>query len=225
MNLPSAEDYIDIHTHDARPVSGVFSVGVLMAHEGKEPEDITSLAYTYGIHPWFLNESNHDILISSVKKLTVNPLIIAVGEAGFDRIKGPTMELQRKTFEEQVLISEEYRKPFVVHCVRAWDELLASHKKMKPQMSWLIHGFRGKRELALQLIEKGMYLSFWFEFILKPESSQLVKTLPADRIFLETDGSGVDLKDIYKKVSSDMGLTVEKLKSQMVINFMKFFKR
>jgi TatD DNase family protein len=225
MALPAAEDYIDIHTHGACQVAGIFSVEVLMAHEGKEPEDLPGLAYTYGIHPWYLDESGHDTLISSVKKITANPLVIAVGEAGFDKIKGPSMELQRKTFEEQVLIAEEYKKPVVVHCVRAWDELLAVNKKMRPRMPWLVHGFRGKRDLAFQLIEKGMYLSFWFDFILKPESSQLVRSLPADRIFLETDGSGVDIKDIYNKVSSDLGLTVNKLKSQILLNFIEFLKK
>lgn len=225
MNLPAADDYIDIHTHGASPVTGVFSVEVLMAHEGNVPRDIPGLAYTCGIHPWHLNESGHDVQISSVNKLTANPLVIAVGETGFDRIKGPSMELQRKTFEEQVIISEEYRKPVVVHCVRAWDELLAANKKMRPRMPWLVHGFRGKRDLALQLIEKGMYLSFWFDFILRPESSLLVTGLPAGRIFLETDGSGVDIRDIYIKVSSDLGFSVEKLKSQIFLNFMEFFKK
>ncbi len=225
MALPAAEDYIDIHTHDSRPVKGIFCVEVLMAHEGKEPEDHPGLAYTSGIHPWYLAESNHESQIAAVNKLTANSLVIAVGEAGFDKIKGPSMELQRNAFEEQVIIAEERKKPVVVHCVRAWDELLAMHKKMRPQMPWMVHGFRGKRDLALQLIEKGMYLSFWFDFIFKPESSQLVKSLPADRYFLETDGADVEIRDIYNKVSLDLGITVETLRSQIHSNYRKFFSK
>ena len=225
MNLPSADDFIDIHNHGAKSIKGVFSVEVLMAHEEREPENLPGITYTYGIHPWYLNENNHNHLISKVIKTAGNELVAGIGEAGFDRIKGPSTELQRKTFEEQVYIAEELKKPLVIHCVRAWDELLLEHKKLKPKMPWLVHGFRGKPDLALQLIAKGMYLSFWFDFILRPESTVLIKSLPADKIFLETDGSGVDIRYIYNKVSKDLGITVNDLKSIIISSFYKFFNK
>ena len=57
----------------------------------------------------------------------------------------------------------------IIHCVRAWDEVLAVHKKLRPKMKWMIHGFRGQARLANQLLSKGMYLSFWFDFVIRPE--------------------------------------------------------
>ncbi len=224
MNLPGTGDYIDIHTHGAKPVPGLFSVEVLMAHEERIPEKTMGLAFTYGIHPWYLDESNHNRLLTSLIKTVTNPLIIAVGEAGFDKIKGPSMDLQRKTFEEQVIIAEELKKPVVIHCVRAWDELLRAHKKLNPKLPWLVHGFKGNKDLAMQLISKGMYISFWFEFILKPESSELVKSLPQERMFLETDGADIDIRDIYNKVSGDLGMKGDKLKKLIFSNFIDFFK-
>jgi TatD DNase family protein len=224
MNLPQRDDYIDIHTHDAAPVNRIFSVDVLMAHEERAPANLKGILYTCGIHPWHLNENNHDILLALSRKRCSDPQIIAIGEAGFDKIKGPSMDLQRRTFEEQVEISEELRKPLVVHCVRAWDELLREHKNLKPVMPWLVHGFRGKYDLAMQLISRGMYISFWFDFILKPESSELVRSLPSDRIFLETDGADVDIRDLYNKVSNDLAISVEDLKRFMLSNFIDFFK-
>ena len=223
MNLPGTDDYIDIHTHGAKPVHGLFSVEVLMAHEERIPEKTPDLAFTYGIHPWYLDESNHNRQLASVIKTTADSLVIAVGEAGFDKIKGPSMDLQRKTFEEQVIIAEELKKPVVIHCVRAWDELLSAHKRLHPKLPWLVHGFRGNKDLAMQLISKGMYISFWFEFILKPESSELVRSLPKDRIFLETDGAEVDIRDIYNKVSGDLGLELNGLKKLILDNFKRFF--
>ena len=150
--------------------------------------------------------------------------VAAIGEAGYDKLKGPPVDLQRKIFEEQVKISEEYGKPLVIHCVRSWDELLASHKKLKPAMPWLVHGFRGKKELARQLISRRMYLSFWFDFILRPESAELLRSLPRERIFMETDGSGVSIKDVYQKVAADLGIGVDELKSIILGNFIAFFK-
>ena len=224
MGFPDNDDYIDIHTHGAVSVRGVYAVETLMAHENRVPEDISGLGFTFGIHPWHLNENNHDEQIACVTKAVTDHRIIAIGEAGFDKIKGPPADLQRKTFEEQVRIAEEHRKPVVIHCVRACDDLLMEHKRMKPAMPWLVHGFRGKPDLALQLISKGLYLSFWFDFILKPESSVLIKTLPKDRIFLETDGAEVNIRDIYNKVSGDLGIEVIELKRQIFSNFNEFFK-
>ena len=221
MYLPQPGDYIDIHVHGGSPASGIFILESLMAHEEKLPVDVSGVAYTYGIHPWFLNEENHKQLISSVENAVIQPEIIAIGEAGFDRLRGPSPELQRRVFEEQIIISEKILKPVVIHCVRAWDELLAVHKKLRPKMPWLIHGFRGNVELADQLLTKGMFLSFWFEFVLRPESRNLLRHLPADRIFLETDGADVDIRSIYNKVSTDLDISVDELKSIILKNFNK----
>jgi TatD DNase family protein len=169
MKLPQPGDYIDIHTHLGKPSEGIFFIENLMAHEEKVPEDFPEQACTYGIHPWYLNENNCRQLLKRVNDLTLLPNLIAIGEAGFDKLRGPSMELQRSVFESQIDISEQNEKPVVIHCVRAWQELLEVHKKVRPEMPWLIHGFRGNVELAKQLLQKGMYLSFWFDFVLREE--------------------------------------------------------
>ena len=150
--------------------------------------------------------------------------IIAIGEAGFDKLKGPSPELQKIAFAEQVKIAEENRLPVIIHCVRAWDELMAEHKRLKPSVPWLIHGFRGNSLLAGQLISKGIYLSFWFSFIARPEASGLVRSIPVDRIFLETDGSGEDIKNIYRSVSAHLELDEATLRERIRSNFNQFFK-
>jgi TatD DNase family protein len=223
MNKPRQGEFIDIHTHGANRSDGVFIVQNLMAHEGLVPSDNESVACSFGIHPWFLDEDSFARQVSLVREVSQYNSVIAIGEAGFDKIKGPPAELQRKAFEEQVLISEMHKKPLFVHCVRAWDELIPSHKKLKPKMAWMVHGFRGNKELAAQLISRGMYLSFWYDFVLRPEASGLLRSIPADRIFLETDGADVDIRDIYLKVSSDRGIDIDDLKTLMLSNFNRFF--
>ncbi len=224
MYQPGPGDYIDIHVHGGKPVSGIFILESLMAHEDKFPIDNQGIAFTYGIHPWFLNEENHDEYILSVEQMVRLPLIVAVGEAGFDRLRGPSAELQRRTFEEQVIISEEVKKPMIIHCVRGWDELLSVQKRFKPKMPWLVHGFRGNTVLANQLLSKGMFLSIWFEYVLRPESASLLRSLPLERIFLETDGADVDIRQIYNKVATDLELEVDQLKKLIIKNFNAFFE-
>jgi TatD DNase family protein len=224
MYLPQPGDYIDIHVHGGKPSPGIFILESLMAHEDKLPEDLPGIAFTFGIHPWFLDEENHHRHIRLVRNNFGLPGIIAIGEAGFDKLKGPSPELQRIAFEEQVSVSEKAMNPVIIHCVRAWDELLAVQKKIRPKMPWLVHGFRGNKELASQLISKGMYLSIWFEFAVRKESAELFRHLPRDRFFLETDGADVDIRKIYEKVANDLVIEVEELKSIIFNNFNAFFR-
>lgn len=224
MNLPEPGDYIDIHNHGAKPCPGYFQVDNLMTHEERIPDNKDLIAYTAGIHPWFLTTENFRHQIGLVRRYAEYQNVIAIGETGFDRLKGPADQLQQTAFAEQVSIAGEVSKPVIIHCVRAWDELLAEHRKLKPSTPWLIHGFRGKKELAAQLVLKGMYISFWFDFVLKPESTQLLKSLPKEKIFLESDGSGVDIKSIYEKVAVDLSLTIDELKSEIYSNFVTVFK-
>ena len=223
MNLPDPDDYIDIHNHHAAYSPGVFTVDSLMAHEKLQPGNEKGIAYTAGIHPWFLDDQNRKQLLEYVNGIAGNSHIIAIGEAGFDKLKGPAVELQRLTFEEQVNIANRNRKPVVIHCVRAWDELMDAHRKLKPVKPWLVHGFRGKKELALQLISRGMYLSFWFDFAIRQESGELLRSLPKSRIFLETDGADVNIRDIYQKVSGDLALSIEELKKIILENYRALF--
>jgi len=223
MNLPQPADYIDIHTHHAKPAEGTFELVTLMAHENVYPDNLPGRTYTAGIHPWYLNNDNHNQLLEFIHQSAGNSNLAAIGEAGFDKLRGPSMELQRLAFEEQVVIAGKHRKPLVIHCVKSWDELLASHRNLKPETTWLVHGFRGKKELASQLLSRGMYISLWFDFALRPESADLIRFLPGDRIFLETDGADVDTKEIYRKVAHDLAIPVDELKKLILTNFNLLF--
>jgi len=222
MNLPRPDDYIDIHTHGSRPESGLFVVNTLLVHEDNVITTSPGVAWSAGIHPWYLSYENSEILWGKLLDLAGDPGLFAIGEAGFDRLHGPAPELQRETFSRQALLAEKKGLPLIIHCVKAWDELLAEHRKIKPSVPWLIHGFRGSMELAVQLVSRDLYLSFWFDFVVRPVATELLLALPDEKIFLETDGSGTDIKDIYKKVAADLSLSIEELKAKVYSNFMTF---
>lgn len=223
MNNPLPGDYIDIHTHGSGVVPGIFAIENLMAHEQRRPGDVSGQPCTFGIHPWHLDSESVNMLIGNVRSVAASDNLVAIGEAGFDKLRGADMETQSAAFEAQVKISEETGKPLFIHCVKAWDELLPVHKKFRPKMPWMIHGFRGNVELAMQLLSKGMYLSFWFDFVLRTESSKLLKSLPVERIFLETDGADVGISTIYDKVAADLNMEVGDLKSVILKNYFSFF--
>jgi TatD DNase family protein len=223
MNRPESTDFIDFHTHGASPEAGIFAIESLMVSEQKEGIGQKGIAYSAGIHPWYLTDDNIDDQINRVRKLVHNEEVIAVGEAGFDRIRGASAATQLKAFEAQVALSEEVRKPLVIHCVKGWDELLAVYKSSKPTVTWAIHGFHGKPELAEQIFSRGICISIWFSFAMLPYSSGVLKMIPPGMLFLETDGSNIPISDIYNKVSADIGLSTDELKLQIYNNFINFF--
>ncbi|HEX2919569.1 MAG TPA: TatD family hydrolase [Bacteroidales bacterium] len=223
MNYPFEGDYIDIHVHGGKTKPGVFILETLMAHENRLPDNIPGIAYTFGIHPWYLTHENYSDHLRLVERIAAMTEIVAIGEAGFDKLHGPSMELQAEVFSEQVKISERINKPLIIHCVRAWDELLSAARTLKPKQPWMIHGFRGKIKLAEQLLSKGFRISIWFEYALRPESTELLRNLPEDSFFLETDGADIRIESIYEKVADDKGIDIEYLKTIMCSNYLKFF--
>ena len=89
-------------------------VEILMAHEEILPAEQKGIAFAAGIHPWHLNEGNRNKLAEFMQKVAPHPAVVAIGEAGFDRLRGPGIELQREVFDEQVRLACQLGKPVLV---------------------------------------------------------------------------------------------------------------
>jgi len=224
MKGPGEDDYINIHDHGAGPQKGVFTVENIMVHENNYPEEKGGLAYSCGAHPWYLEEKNIEAQIGRVREYASLPWVIALGEAGFDRLKGAGNALQEKAFRAHVEIAEEMNKPLFIHCVKGWDDLLRFQKEMNPSMPWIIHGFRGKPALASQLLEKGFYLSPWVEWAVGPHSVETLRSVPVNRLFLETDGFDMSIREVYRAVAEHLGVGLESLQKQLHDNFYSLFR-
>ena len=87
-----------------------------------------------------------------------HPQVLAMGEAGLDKLADASLSLQREVFEYQARLAEETDKPLVIHLVKAVDELLKLKQKIRPVKPWIIHGFRGKAVLA----EEYLHMVFTF---------------------------------------------------------------
>ena len=134
-----------------------------------------------GVHPWKVKEDWRDAL-ACVRQEAMREDVWAIGECGLDKLHGEALSLQMEAFRAHIAIAEEVQKPMIIHCVRAFDELLmlrreleASCKhesgngggKVRHPQPWVIHGFRGKPEQAKQLMTKGMLLSFGHQYNLE----------------------------------------------------------
>lgn len=170
---------LDIHTHVLPQVPGTALVCIGC---GPLPEIEEGHWFSAGLHPWDVTE-DFDTQLNMVESLLANPRVAAVGECGFDTLKGPSHDLQEQAFIRQIELSERYAKPMILHVVRDFDSVIRLRRTLKLTQPWLIHGFRGGPEQMNQLYAQGILVSFGLKN--NPES---LKSVPSDRLFLETDG-------------------------------------
>ncbi|MDX9930055.1 MAG: TatD family hydrolase [Bacteroidales bacterium] len=224
MPQPLPGDLIDIHTHDSIRAKGVFAVENLMLHEGKIPDD-TADAFSVGIHPWFINRDYRGNEIEWLAAIATDKRIVAVGEAGYDMRRGPSVEIQRELFEIQAELADSVSKPLIIHCVKGWDELLASKRRIKPRMPWIIHGFNGSPEQAAQLTGGNFHLSMWVKSVLNGSLGRVLREVPTERIFLESDGFDETMDTIYLKAAEAVGIDKSALAETIRNNYLRLFVR
>lgn len=203
------QTFLNIHTHHpAASASESAIYNYILQNVPVIEEPPTDTVFSAGIHPWFL-PTNHEEYYAYLMRLAAQPNCIAIGECGLDKIISTGLSRQSDVFRKQIEIAATFRLPLVIHCVRAWNRLYAIQKDIPVGLPCIIHGFRGKPDLAEQLINKGFYLSFSFKF--NPDSLQ---HCPPDRIFLETDENPLPVEHLYRSAAELRHCTAEELNTQ-----------
>jgi TatD DNase family protein len=129
------------------------------------------------------------------------PTVLAIGECGLDANRRHKDDLA--IFEAHIYLAEKLQKPLIIHCVKRHNDLINTKKRLKVSVPMIVHGFNNKRAIADSLLENGFYLSFGAAILLeKSNSATVFPTIPAVRIFLETDDSVADIGLIYGKAAA-----------------------
>jgi TatD DNase family protein len=143
-----------------------------------------------GIHPTdILKHDSKDIL--RVKKLAdAEPKIVAIGEIGFDLYwKEVPLEKQIPVFAQMLEIAVELNLPVVIHNRDAHREMRDFFEKRQiKKISGVMHSFSGSLEDARFYLDLGLHISFTGVITFKNfKGIEVVKSVPLDRILLETD--------------------------------------
>ncbi|MFW5753723.1 MAG: TatD family hydrolase [Marinilabiliaceae bacterium] len=179
---------------------------------------------SYGIHPWYIQGHDTSILLEKVRDTAPDPRVLAIGEAGLDKIRGPAFDIQRKIFSQQIEISEQTGKPLIIHSVKAHHEVLHMRKTLTPHQPWILHGFSGPPQEAEQLVRRGFYLSFGPKILFDGGKAQLsLRRVPDDRFFLETDHSNKSIIALYEKAAEIREISTEQLQETIKSNFYHLF--
>lgn len=213
--------YIDIHTHQLHHNPEVLEIQNLRA--GEDRPETMSAYHSYGVHPWDASRPERVKLLDQV--LDIQNLS-AIGECGLDKFQGGDLATQTRLFKRHIELSEKLQKPLLIHCVGYYNELMALRNETPSALPWIIHGFTGHPQLADQLIKAGFLLSFG-EALMHADSKAVgaLKTLPADRWFLETDDSDLSIQTIYQRAADICEIPLSQLKTQLQKNFLSTFVR
>ena len=177
--------------------------------------------FSSGIHPWRVgDETDHEEEISVLRSIASGRMMMAVGESGLDRSRGASIAVQQRVFELQADIAAVASKPMIIHCVRAFPELISIRKKYEKSPPWIIHGFSGNSQTMEQLVSHGFFLSLGPSIINPPSKlAEVLLMIPLQKIFFETDDTDGTVEEIYNTFARLRGTGVLELDEQIRENF------
>ena len=210
--------FINIHTHKVLLEESLIQISNLDL-ETPCPEQGY---YSYGIHPWDLDDADFQIdeAMRLLEERLQSPNVLALGEAGLDKMHKASFERQIELFERQIELSEALKKPMILHDVRSHNEIIALRKKHKAQQPWILHGFSGTDQDAQQLIGQEIYLSVG-ESLKHPERKicKSLKFIDLNCLFLETDMAEIGIEKVYEAAANLLEMDINVLKTRIFANF------
>lgn len=212
-------------------------------------KNILSIAKKYdsvfasvGVHPSEVKE------VTPAKKLVElanHEKVIGLGETGLDYFYNKDaehQEIQRESFEQHIIASQENNLPIIVHTRDAEDDTLNIIKECKKIQDFpgLIHCFTASKEFATKMLDLGMYISISGIVTFKNaiDLQEAAKFIPLDRMLVETDSPylapvpkrGKTNEPSYTKYVAEFvaqlkGLDVEEVAEQTTNNFFNLFSK
>ena len=176
---------------------------------GSYPEGVYAVI---GLHPIHTTKSYHDeselgggeaakaftskgeeFDFDFYKELGKNDKVLAIGECGLDyyRLDRESKDKQVEAFEAQIKLAQELNKPLMIHCRKAFDDLVDVLKDNKDSLlkdePGINHFFAGSKKNAKALMDLGFSFSFGGVITFTRDYDEVIKYIGLDRIVLETD--------------------------------------
>lgn len=212
--------YINIHTHHLSQKDGVF---LYNNRFGCDTSYHTLSYFSIGIHPW---DANKIVNKTEFENLLNHTNCLAIGECGLDKNIAIELEQQKLIFEYQLQLAGKFQKPVIIHCVKAYNELIEICKPYLYQLPCIIHGFQKHVALAQQLINLGFHVSLsnrFFDKALKDNTQEELHF--CKQLFLETDNvTQLTIAEVYQLASAYFKMTEVEVKHKFFNNFTALFK-
>lgn len=208
--------FIDIHTHKFYDDGTIF---LFSRSLWSDPEPPRGVIFCAGMHPWSASMAD---LPKALEYLEAAP-VAAIGEIGLDYAVQVSLDVQIEVFRRQLEIAARRKLPVVIHCVRAFYDLL-SELKLHDLRAVIFHGFVGSLEQVREAIGLGYYLSFNERSLASPKTVESLRHVPEAAIFVETDTESEHVSQVYGRIAEIRETTVENLQRATTENFNRIFR-
>ena len=181
---------IDFHTHQC-----IDNNELSLFNVHRSGLFIESRICSVGLHPWFLSS---DSLMSEkewMQDLIKKENVLAIGECGLDKLCKVPWNLQLDAFKWQLELAEKSKKPVIVHCVRAQQEILRLLNDFN--IEFVFHGFKRSLKMAQDIVVAGGGISLDVNFLRTKVGQEVASSIPNQFIFLETDDQPISVLEAY----------------------------
>ena len=146
---------------------------------------------TVGVHPHEA-DAHPDLGAAALIDATRHERVIAIGECGLDYYYDKSdRAAQRERFQAHIEAARATGLPLVVHTRDAEDDTaeILTREIEKGGVAGVLHCFTGSAELARKALDLGFYVSISGIVTFKnaKELQEVAKTIPQDRLLVETD--------------------------------------
>jgi TatD DNase family protein len=154
-------------------------------------ERFSQVYCSVGTHPHYAHEEL-DISTEDLIALTRHPKVVAVGEVGLDyHYERSPRSAQIQGLRKHISAARATQLPLIIHSRDADNDMISvlSEETAKGAFPAVLHCYTGGPELAQQAMALGLFISFTgiLTFKKSDDLRALARTLPADRILIETD--------------------------------------
>ena len=146
---------------------------------------------TIGVHPHEA-DAHPDLGAAALIEAAAHPRVIAIGECGLDYYYDKSdRAAQRERFQAHLDAARATGLPLVVHTRDAEDDTaeILAREVGKGGVTGVLHCFTGSADLARKALDLGFYVSISGIVTFKnaQELQQTAKSIPLDRLLVETD--------------------------------------
>lgn len=215
-----------------------------LPHGLKLAEDHAFIYAAVGLHP---HEASlyDDKLEAELINAARHAKVIGWGEIGLDyHYDNSPRAVQREVFARQLELALAENLPAIIHTREADDDTIAILQKHWAEhggakIGGIIHCFTGTQALADAALAMGFHISFSGVVTFKAAESlrEVARTVPADRLLIETDcpflapmpyrgkrNEPAYVVETAKKLAELRGVSVETLAQVTTANFKRLFK-
>ncbi|WP_165227172.1 TatD family hydrolase [Aquisphaera insulae] len=144
-----------------------------------------------GVQPNHVSEASSGDW-ETIVDLAREPKVVAIGETGLDRYwdRAP-FPLQQEWFDRHLRLAIELDRPVVIHCRDCEADIIHQLGQLGRPIRGVLHSFTGNAEHAAAFLSLGLHVSIAGMVTFTNRSldglREAVRTIPDDRILVETD--------------------------------------